>query len=83
MTALTATRSPSHAARLSLWGIVSAVAEKIRERRGLRTMLELDDHLLRDIGVTRGDVAYAAQLPLTWNASAELLNLSTRANCGQ
>lgn len=39
-----------------------------RTRRELARLSELDDFLLRDIGVTRADVRWAAGLPLTANA---------------
>jgi uncharacterized protein YjiS (DUF1127 family) len=34
-----------------------------QERRILAAMLRLDDRLLRDLGLTRGDVIWAANLP--------------------
>jgi uncharacterized protein YjiS (DUF1127 family) len=37
-----------------------SVALRMRERRALRELLSLDDHLLRDIGVTRYDVMMAS-----------------------
>ncbi|MEM8789604.1 MAG: hypothetical protein AAGE76_15195 [Pseudomonadota bacterium] len=50
-------------------------------RAAFLNMLSLDAHILRDIGVSRGDVEWAAQLPLRCNAAAELrrLALSRRA----
>ncbi len=63
---------------------VRASAEQARlrriEQKGLREMLALDDDLLRDIGVTRGDVAYAANLPGSRDRAAELRKLSKRGN---
>ncbi len=47
------------------------IAERLRRRR-FRTLLELDDHILHDIGVTRGEVQAANDLPLSANASQEL-----------
>ena len=35
-------------------------------------MLHLDDAMLKDIGVSRGDVAWAGSLPVATNASLEL-----------
>ncbi len=43
-------------------------------------MLALDDDLLRDIGVTRGDVAYTANLPGSRDRAAELRKLSKRGD---
>lgn len=41
-------------------------------RRAVLRLLEHDDHLLRDIGVTRDDVRWAAGVPLTMNAALAL-----------
>lgn len=41
-------------------------------RRRFRTLLDLDDRMLDDIGVTRGEVERHAGLPLTRNAALEL-----------
>jgi hypothetical protein len=35
-------------------------------------MEAFDDHMLRDIGVVRGDIRWAAGLPLTVNAALAL-----------
>lgn len=48
----------------------------IRRRRGFTRMLDLDDHMLHDIGVTRGEVAIAAGLPLSQDAAVELRRMS-------
>ena len=40
--------------------------------RALAQLRGFDDHLLRDIGVTRADVDWAAGLPLTVNAAIAL-----------
>jgi uncharacterized protein YjiS (DUF1127 family) len=40
-----------------------------RARRAVARMDRLDDHMLRDIGVTREDLRWAAGLPLTVNAA--------------
>ncbi|MBT8454679.1 MAG: DUF1127 domain-containing protein [Rhodobacteraceae bacterium] len=57
-------------------------AAKARQRRiaraGLREMLDLDDHHLRDIGVTRGDVSYVTQLPVAQDPTQALVRLSSR-----
>lgn len=47
------------------------------DRDAFMTMLSLDDGLLNDIGVTRGDVMWAANLPLSTDA-ATALRESTR-----
>lgn len=38
---------------------VAAIARSARNRRAVRGMLELDDRMLRDVGVTRTDVQQA------------------------
>ena len=38
-------------------------------RRAVRRLAELDDHLLRDIGAAREDIAWVARQPLTVNAA--------------
>ncbi|AZQ65837.1 DUF1127 domain-containing protein [Silicimonas algicola] len=59
---------PLHALADSL---ARRIAERLR-RRHFRTLLDLDDHILHDIGVTRGEVRSAANLPLSVNAAHEL-----------
>lgn len=41
-------------------------------RRAIATLSTYDDYLLRDIGVCRADIEWAAGLPLTINAAAAL-----------
>lgn len=43
-----------------------------RHRRAVRELWRLDDHMLRDIGLTRGDVAAALALPLDKDPSTRL-----------
>lgn len=43
-----------------------------RARRAVAGLDRLDDFLLRDIGVTRRDVRWAAELPLSHNAALAL-----------
>ncbi len=62
------TGHPLHALADSL---TRRIAERLRRRR-FRTLLDLDDHILHDIGVTRGEVQAANGLPLSANASQEL-----------
>lgn len=43
-----------------------------RQRRALATLNELDDHLLRDAGLTRQDVSQVLSQPLSVDATTEL-----------
>ena len=63
---------------LSVWDAAEDLYAKVQHRRGIRTMLELDDHLLRDMGVTRADVRRAANLPLSESAGDALVRASRR-----
>ncbi len=77
MTAIanTATDRGHSAIQMSLATLRQRLSERRRQRQ-LRqeylAMLDLDDHILRDIGVTRGQVAWAAQMPLSQDAEAEI-----------
>jgi uncharacterized protein YjiS (DUF1127 family) len=63
-------------AATSAWQAAEGLYARIQYRRGIRQMLELDDHLLCDMGITRGDVQRAADLPLSESAGAELRRIS-------
>lgn len=43
-----------------------------RERRELLALQDLDDHLLKDVGLTRNDVERTLNLPRSIDASTEL-----------
>jgi len=45
-------------------------------RDALAQLNELDDSLLRDIGLNKGDVQWANQLPLSVNAAIELRKIA-------
>jgi uncharacterized protein YjiS (DUF1127 family) len=47
-------------------------------RRSIARLQTFDDYLLRDIGVAREDIAWAAGLPLTTNAALGLEERSRR-----
>lgn len=57
----------------SVWNFVKSVAQRIRNRRAVMTLLEWDDHALRDIGLTRGDVRLALGVPIKEDPSARLM----------
>lgn len=48
----------------------------IRRRRMFNRLHDLDDHMLKDIGVTRGEVEIAGNLPLSVDAATELRRMS-------
>jgi len=49
-----------------------------RKRRSFNRLLDLDDRMLDDIGVTRAEVLHASGLPLAMNAGLELRHVSER-----
>jgi uncharacterized protein YjiS (DUF1127 family) len=52
------------------------LAEEFRNRRELRELLEKDDRILHDIGLTRADVESALSKPMGINARHEAIRLS-------
>jgi uncharacterized protein YjiS (DUF1127 family) len=46
-------------------------------RRQVIRLQELDDHILRDIGVTRQDIEWATRNPLSVNALQQLKTVAT------
>ena len=60
-------------------GILYTVARKIQEtfaswkdRRQIATLVDFDDHMLSDIGLTRRDVREALELPFSHDPGREL-----------
>lgn len=47
-----------------------------RQRKSLATLNELDEHLLRDVGLTREDVSRTLAQPLSVDATTELHRLA-------
>jgi uncharacterized protein YjiS (DUF1127 family) len=63
----------AHSARdLSQAGIIVRTYENWQARRAVRELLKLEDHILHDAGTLRGDVEWAAHLPLSVNAALAL-----------
>ncbi|WP_375571507.1 DUF1127 domain-containing protein [Ahrensia marina] len=60
----------------SVWHAAEDLYARVQYRRGIREMLELDDHMLCDMGITRGDVLRAYNLPLRESAGTELKRIS-------
>lgn len=48
-------------------------------RQSYRQMMELDDAILRDIGVTRGEITWAASLPLGVDSKAAIAENRARS----
>ena len=67
--ALTRAQSAEAAGSASL---ISRVIGRWRARRAVARLADYDDHMLRDIGITRAEVNWAASLPLTVNAALAL-----------
>ena len=72
----------NHAQSMEATGAMSIFARIIRNwvaRRAVARLDTYDDYMLRDIGVTRGDVRWASGLPLTVNAALALEERSIRS----
>ena len=57
------------------YGIVSLlrrVSRNWKAKRRIAVLADFDDYMLRDIGVTRDEIQWAAGLPLTVNAAVAL-----------
>lgn len=59
------------------------LARNWRARRYIASLADYDDNLLRDIGVTRSEIDWAASLPLSVNAALELETRSYRRRRGE
>ncbi len=46
-----------------LFKLIRRLRQRLVNRHALKTLLDADDHLLKDIGVTRDEVIRAHQLP--------------------
>ena len=54
------------------------LARTVRHRREIKGLAELDDRLLKDVGLTRGDVQGALSEPLLRNPSTVLVRSAER-----
>lgn len=59
-------------------GILARLLQNWHAKRAVTRMSLFDDHMLRDIGLTRADVEWAANQPLTINASLALEEISNK-----
>lgn len=62
--------------------IVATLFDIVRnriKRAAFRRMLAMDDRMLKDVGVTRGDVHWASELPMNVNAGEALRRESLKA----
>ncbi len=57
---------------MHLFKLIRRLRQRFVNKYALRTLLEADDRLLDDIGVTRDEVLRASQLPF-WNDPAEVI----------
>jgi uncharacterized protein YjiS (DUF1127 family) len=51
--------------------IISVIARELRVRRDIRRLAELDDTMLRDIGIARTEIERAARLGRSWSGCPE------------
>ena len=71
----------NRAVSLGEYGAVSFIRRLLRNWKARRRVVNLgtfDDHMLRDIGVSRSEIEWAAGLPLTVNAAIALEERSFR-----
>lgn len=73
----------AHSAQsLSQAGFVVRTYENWQARKAVRSLLKLEDHILHDAGTLRGDVEWAAHLPLSVNAALALDERSRKGGRG-
>lgn len=77
--------NPSNVERVQAWSkqfsssiftYLVNLKRRREDRAAFRQMIDLDENMLWDIGVTREDVIWANNLPLTENASQRLRDKS-------
>ena len=67
---------------MQLPSLIKAVVRAWRNRRPVMQMLELDDRMLRDIGLTRGDVTSALASPMATDPSSRLRVMAVERRAG-
>ena len=63
----------------SVWSIAANLLRNCLARKEIAKLSKFDDHMLNDIGLTRGDLRCAGSLPLSVNP---LHALKDFASCG-
>ncbi len=62
----------------SAWSIVSNLLHNWRAHKEIAKLSKFDDHMLRDIGLARGDLRCAGSLPLSVNPVHALKGFTSR-----
>ncbi|OUS08160.1 hypothetical protein A9Q96_01470 [Rhodobacterales bacterium 52_120_T64] len=60
----------------TLKGKLNDHVQRRADNKNFKYLMQLDDYMLKDIGVSRGDVIWAGTLPVNANASLELAKLA-------
>jgi uncharacterized protein YjiS (DUF1127 family) len=58
----------------------ATVVRALKNRRAVHRLTELDGYLLKDIGLTRGQVIGALETPILHDPSATLLDITGRSS---
>ena len=69
------TQSYGHPIQTLGENLITRIA-RLRRRRKFKSLLDLEDQMLDDIGVLRSEVQTAANLPLSVDAATELRRMS-------
>lgn len=69
-------RLPKLLTRFTTWWLVKR--QHRTNKRDLKSLLSLDERMLKDIGITRGDVTWARGLPKSVDATVELEIIARR-----
>jgi len=64
----------------SYWSGLSTRVANWRARRSLKELMSAEDWLLKDIGLTRSEIAWAMHLPLTVDPAEELNRVAKRSH---
>ncbi len=76
MAHLTETRALAGHPLFNLADALTGLRQRARNRRDTRKLLELNEHMLRDVGFTRDQVQEALQAPASQDASEALRRLA-------